>query len=537
MRPYSGTRDYDVIIIGGGITGAGVARDCSLRGLRVLLIERNDIATGATGRNHGLLHSGARYAVTDGESAAECIRENLILKKIASHCVDDTGGLFITLPEDDISYQDLFVRKCREAGIDAEVISPEEAIRMEPSVNPSLIGAVKVPDGSVDPFRLCSSNMLDARLHGAAVRLYTKVTSILKEGSKVIGVRARDMRTGEEKEYRSRLTINAGGIWGHEIAAMAGAEVGMFPAKGSLLIFAHRVNSMVLNRCRKPSNADILVPGDTVCIIGTTSDRVPFEECDTVRVTPSEVDLLLKEGEKLAPALSETRILRAYAGVRPLVSADDDPTGRNISRGIVLLDHEKRDGIEGFITITGGKLMTYRLMAEKATDLACQKLGIDVPCTTADNPLPGSSMGSAEVTARKIWEFPDILQKALAGRLGALAGRIRMDSGPDRSLVCECEEVTVGETKAAIGKLNVNGLLDLRRRTRIGMGTCQGGLCGCRAACLLCRNGFSSDQALSDLREFMVERWKGMFPVGWGETLREAAFSQWVYKEVLGMDD
>ena len=93
--------EFDVIIIGGGITGAGTARDCAMRGLKVLLIERHDIATGATGRNHGLLHSGARYAVKDSESAEECIRENKILRSIASNCVEDTGGLFITLPEDE----------------------------------------------------------------------------------------------------------------------------------------------------------------------------------------------------------------------------------------------------------------------------------------------------------------------------------------------------------------------------------------------------------------------------------------------------
>ncbi|MDD6972049.1 MAG: FAD-dependent oxidoreductase, partial [Escherichia coli] len=106
------TRDSqssDVIIIGGGATGAGIARDCALRGLRVILVERHDIATGATGRNHGLLHSGARYAVTDGESATECIKENMILRRIASHCVEENDGLFISLPEDDINYQATFV--------------------------------------------------------------------------------------------------------------------------------------------------------------------------------------------------------------------------------------------------------------------------------------------------------------------------------------------------------------------------------------------------------------------------------------------
>ena len=140
--------EFDVIIVGGGITGAGTARDCALRGLRVLLIERHDIATGATGRNHGLLHSGARYAVTDKESATECIEENMILRRIARHCVDETEGFFITLPEDDLAYQAKFVESCTAAGIRAEVIDPKEAIRLAPSVNPDLIGAVRVPDGS-----------------------------------------------------------------------------------------------------------------------------------------------------------------------------------------------------------------------------------------------------------------------------------------------------------------------------------------------------------------------------------------------------
>lgn len=115
-------KTFDVIIIGGGATGAGVARDCSRRGLNTLLLERYDIATGATGRNHGLLHSGARYAVTDRESAEECIKENAILKKIAGHCVEETDGLFLSLPGDDIKYQAKFVEACIAAGIRAEVI-------------------------------------------------------------------------------------------------------------------------------------------------------------------------------------------------------------------------------------------------------------------------------------------------------------------------------------------------------------------------------------------------------------------------------
>ena len=529
------TNEFDVIIIGGGITGAGTQRDCAMRGLRTLLIERSDIATGATGRNHGLLHSGARYAVNDPESAEECIRENRILRRIASHCIDETDGLFITLPEDDLAYQKTFVEACLRAGIDAEIIDPDMARRLEPSVNPDLIGAVRVPDSSVDPFRLCAANMLDAKLHGGQVRLHTEVTGFIREGDAVTGVHTRNRATGERQDFYAPVIVNACGIWGQHIAELAGVRIGMFPAKGALLVFAHRVNNHVINRCRKPANADILVPGDTVCIIGTTSTRIPFEECDNVAVTPEEVTLLITEGAKMAPVLSSTRILRAYAGVRPLVSADDDPSGRNISRGIVCLDHETRDGLRGLVTITGGKLMTYRLMAEIATDTVCRKLHIDKACETATTPLPGSEERSYEAVAQKIWEKPSTAQKAAAARLGTHASHIRTGNRLDEALICECEEVSVGEVNNAIERLDASTLTDLRRRTRIGMGTCQGEFCACRAAGLLAKAHGCVERERKDLADFLQERWKGNFPIGWGDTLREAEYTQWVYKHVLGL--
>ena len=524
---------YDVIVIGGGVTGAGTARDCSVRGLKTLLVERFDFTAGATGRNHGLLHSGARYAVTDQESATECIRENMTLRKIARHCVEETDGLFITLPEDDLAFQDTFVKSCLKAGIRADVIDPSEAIRLEPSVNRSLIGAVRVPDGAVDPFRLTIANAVDAKLHGAEILTYHEVISFIKDGDRVVGVELRNNHGGEIIKKYADIVINAGGIWGHNIAALAGANINMFPAKGALLIFGHRVNNMVINRCRKPADADILVPGDTICLIGTTSSRVPYDEIDHMKVTPEEVDILMREGQKLAPSLADTRILRAYAGVRPLVAADNDPSGRSISRGIVCLDHETRDGIPGFITITGGKLMTYRLMAEWATDLACKKLGRNVKCTTDKVCLPGS-----EPVKKKSEKpvFGGIGDKAAQGRHGTLSSKIDNSNKCDASLVCECEEVSVGEVNYAIKELDTYNLINLRRRTRVGMGTCQGELCACRAAGLLAKANGCAKKSAEDLASFMNERWKGMYPVAWGETLCEAQFTSWIYEGVCGLD-
>lgn len=531
------TKQFDVIIIGGGATGAGVARDCALRGIRALLLERFDIATGATGRNHGLLHSGARYAVTDRESAEECIRENMILRCIASHCVDETDGLFISLPEDGLEFQAKFVDACRAAGIRADIIDPKEALLLEPSANPAMIGAVRVPDGSVDPFRLTAANVLDAKAHGAEVLTYHEVLDLIREQDRIVGVKVLDRKTGEKTEYRAQIVVNAGGIWGHDIAKRAGVTVNMLPAKGALLIFGHRVNNIVINRCRKPADADILVPGDTICLIGTTSSKVPFEECDNMYVTADEVDLLLREGMKLAPSLEHTRILRAYAGVRPLVASDDDPSGRSVSRGIVVLDHAKRDGIEGFITITGGKLMTYRLMAEWATDLVCRKIGVNAVCRTAELPLPGSA-GKGKDIEKQMGNRSVAQRRSMIARHGDMAVNIDSRDSIKNSLVCECEEVSIGEVEYAIDNLGVNNLVDLRRRTRVGMGTCQGELCACRAAGLMGRrDAVCARKAKADLASFLNERWKGMAPIAWGDTLRESEYTTWVYESVCGLSD
>lgn len=537
MQATTDTTQYDVIIIGGGITGGGTARDCAMRGLRTLLLERHDIATGATGRNHGLLHSGARYAVTDRESAAECIGENMILRRIARHCVEDTGGLFISLPEDDPDYRDTFIAACGAAGIPAVAIDAAEALRMEPAVNPRITGAVRVPDGSIDPFRLTAANIAAAICHGAVVKTHAEVTALLVGNGRVDGVEIRDTRTGALSRAFAPIVVNAAGIWGHDVALKAGVTINMFPAKGSLLVFGHRVNGMVLNRCRRPADGDILVPGDTVTVLGTTSSHIKYEETDNTRPTPEEVASLIHEGSLLAPRLAQARLLRAYCGVRPLVASDDDPTGRSISRGIVLLDHGARDGLEGFVTITGGKLMTYRLMAERATDLVCRHLGMTARCTTAETPLPGSEDTSSDTAWNDTGLLPDQRRSAHAarGRHGCRAAEIEHSTDSDRAMVCECEQVSAAEIKYAMKRLHVFCLNDLRRRTRMGMGPCQGMMCAIRAAAVMAREGKPAAEALEDLRSFVSERWNGMRPVAWGSALAEAQMTEWIYAGICGL--
>ncbi|ATC59767.1 anaerobic glycerol-3-phosphate dehydrogenase subunit A [Vibrio anguillarum] len=528
--------ETDVVIIGGGATGTGIMRDCALRGIACILLEKDDIASGTTGRNHGLLHSGARYAVTDPESAKECIQENQILKNIARHCVEKTDGLFITLPEDDLAFQSTFIDACAQAGITTEPLSAKEALRLEPHVNPNLVGAIKVPDGTLDPFRLCASNVLDAKEHGARIMNKTIVTSLIRQGDTVLGVRCLQLSTHQQYEIFAKEVINAAGIWGQNICEYADLNIKMFPAKGSLLILDYRINNLVINRCRKPSDADILVPGDTISLIGTTSEHIDYDQIDNLHVTEKEVDILLAEGAKLAPIMANTRVLRAYAGVRPLVSINDDGSGRNISRGIVLLDHEQRDGLKGLTTITGGKLMTYRLMAEWATDLVAKKLGNNTPCETHTRALPGSNETPKQV--KKTASIAKPVYESAIYRHGERAQNFLSDDAKSQAVICECEMVTAGEIEYAIKQLDVNNLVDLRRRTRLGMGPCQGELCSYRAASLFQEYGHvSGNQSSQLLVEFLEERWKGIKPIFWGDALREAEFSYWIYEGLFGAND
>ena len=527
------TIETDVVVIGGGATGAGILRDCVLRGIKAILVERDDIANGTTGRNHGLLHSGARYAVTDGHSAKECITENRILKNIASHCVEETDGLFLTLPEDELNFQEVFINSCTAAGIETEVLGRDQALLLEPNANPDMLGAVRVPDGTLDPFRLTSSNILDAVEHGAQLLNYTKVVGLIIENGVVCGVNCVDMKTGEALAIRAQQVVNAAGIWGQQIAEYADLSIKMFPAKGSLLIMDYRINSMVLNRCRKPADADILVPGDTISLIGTTSRKVPYEDIDNIKVDADEIETLIAEGEKLAPILGKSRVLRAYCGVRPLISIDGDESGRNISRGIVVRDHKDTDALSGLVTVGGGKLMTYRLMAEMTTDVVAANLGSTARCTTAEQKLPGAS--DKEKESSKSISLP--IKASAHYRHGERAENFLKEDPKANAVVCECEMITRGEIQYAIEELNARSLVDLRRRTRLGMGPCQGEVCACRAADVLqetlAKQG-GEENIAQDLDEFLQSRWKGVLPILWGDALREADFTYWTYQGLLG---
>src|SRR5712691_2254858 len=295
--------DTEVLVIGGGATGVGVARDAAMRGFSTILVDRGDLATGTTGRFHGLLHSGGRYVVKDPKAALECIHENRVLRRIAADCIEDTGGLFVTTPIDDPAYADRFVDGCQSAGIPVQEISVSKALHREPRLNPRISRAFVVPDASMDSWKTFWGCDPAATAHGARILPYHQVETLVVEASVAKGAIARDHLTGEDVEIRAEFVINASGAWAGRIAGIAGCEVSILPGKGIMIAMNHRLVNTVINRCEMPADGDILVPIRTVSVIGTTDTKVA--DPDDWEVPASEVQQMLDAGENLVPGFRE----------------------------------------------------------------------------------------------------------------------------------------------------------------------------------------------------------------------------------------
>lgn len=513
------TINTQVLIIGGGVTGTGLARDLSLRGVDCILVDKKDINAGASGANHGLLHSGARYVASDAAAARECLIEGELLKQLAPQCVEDTGGLFIAVPGDEDAYIADFAARCRRCNIKASPIDPKDAMAMEPCISADTIAAYAVADASVDPFKLALDNLAQAISLGTRYFIHHKVSAFHKRARKIHAVILSNKLTGREIRVSADQIVNASGAWAGEVAALAGARINMIYSQGTLIISQMRMGQRVINRLRKAADADILVPAGTVSIFGTTSRRI--DAPDQCRPTTAEIDDMLDDGMAMVPKLADTRFIRAYAGVRPLVKSGNGADDRAMSRGFSLLDHEAH-GLDNFITITGGKLTTYRLMAEKTADLVCRRIGNTTPCRTAIAPLPASDQAR--------YTEPGFTPKMWFKK-----------KDPADLLLCECEMVPTSVFDEIAGALTATGhrpgLLSMGQRSRVGKGPCQGAFCSLRMVAHMANQGMLKDgEGIDEIKKFLDERWRGIQPLLWGQAVAQAELQEALHCGLLGLD-
>jgi glycerol-3-phosphate dehydrogenase len=524
-RATSAPSAHDVVVIGGGVTGAGIARDLSLRGLSVLLIEKGDWGAGTTGSSSWMIHGGPRYLEFDWDTTRLSCEDAGHIVSIARNIVYRVVFIIPVMPHDKNNIErmetamevyDRF-QPLKKAHPHVR-LSAEEARQVEPGLTSDLVGAVTMEEWGVDPHRLVYANVQDAVAHGARALNHSRVVELLRDGGSVIGVRYR-AADGTMSEARARAVVNAAGPWVPEVSRMAGAEVKLRPAKGIHIVYPHRISRFSISAESIDGRDLLMVSHGAFTLLGTTDDDF-YGDLDSVDVFEDEVDYLLQAFERIFPAIRAYRPVRTTTGVRPTLFKwrryEDE-----LSRRYEVIDHAA-DGAAGFFSIAGGKLSMYRVMAELTSDAVCRKLGHQAPCTTATTPLPGSEsdMEPAAELARR-HGIPVLAAVRAQSRHGSRASAV-LDDAKSSRISCRCEPLTEAELTYSARHEQVRTLADAFRRVGLAAGPCAGAGCVMRAAEVVGRElGWSASQRFDAVREFVHGAWLGRAPVlghaGWAQ--------------------
>jgi glycerol-3-phosphate dehydrogenase len=438
---------YDLIVIGGGITGAGVARDAALRGLSCLLFEKGDFASGVTSKSTRLIHGGLRYLEHfELGLVAESLRERAILRRQAPYLVRPMP-ILIPLYRDDrhgravvsmgIHLYDLL---SREKDIPHYFTSNREAtLGYEPRLSrEGLVGSALFYDHQIlMPERLVIENVLSAREAGARLMSYVRAENI-EETKSGVTVFTRDTLTGAADTFRSRVLINAAGPWIDRVRQVGNIDHGriIYPTKGVHLVLP-KLTDQALFAASRDGRMFFIIPLGDSSLIGTTDTKYDGD-LDDVHADSGDIDYLLAESKRVLPGLAITRdaILYTYAGIRPLAFSAADESAISRKHRVI------REGKTGrIITIAGGKLTTYRNMAGDAVDAACKTLGIRVRCATDQKPLPGGLPTDHEAYLKEAapelsaqYAVPPELVRHLVGLYGSRARRVLDLTGSGQGL-------------------------------------------------------------------------------------------------------
>ncbi len=541
---------YDAIVVGGGVNGCGVARDLAMRGLEVLLVEKGDFSMGTSWASSGMIHGGLRYLMSDVHTTYKSCKDAGYIRSIAPHLTFRIPFLMPVLDDEGLKGRvnlegadalfELYDRFQPYKGGKAHIrFSPEEVARIEPLIAKNLVGAVITDEWGIDVPRLCVLNALDAKRHGATLASWTRVTELIREGGSIAGIRTLDELTGEAGEARARLVVNCGGPWAPELARMAGARIRLRPAKGVHLILDRRISNNGIIAQALDGRQVFVIPHENVSMIGTTDDDF-FGDPDDIPILEDEVKYLLEAMERVIPGIRNARVIKAIAGIRPTLferaKYEDD-----LTRDHRVYDHEALDGVRGFVSLAGGKLAAYRVMAEETADLVCRKLGCKNSCATHLQPLPGGEeIPDAEELAIRYGQDPYAVSR-LIFRQGARAMQVldMMREKPETGVyVCSCDPVTEAELRFAIRNEAVRRPIDLISRCRIGEGPCQGHGCLTRAAEIFGEERrLSSSEIRREALWMMREKWRWRKEILGGAQLVQEELTRMVHRSLLEREE
>jgi len=478
---------FNLIIVGGGIMGAGIARDAALRGIHTLLLEKQDFASGTTSRSSRLIHGGLRYLQHfDLGLVRQGLREREILLSIASHLVHPCSfivpmnstsqrvALSFGLPlYDMLSFDKSLPSRQR--------LTRRETIEMEPELElKGLQGSYLYYDCQAPLMeRLCLENIIAAAELGASPVNYAEVTGLKRSGSSVSGVQVRDVLSGESYEVRSRLVVNATGHWSQSVVEMMGT--GQPPvvrrSKGIHIVTPQISRHAIAMFSIAKGRHFFIIPWLDYSLIGIT-DTEYSGDLDTVEANKEDVVYVLEGVREAFPSLELGDVLYTVAGLRALADSGSRST-RDLSRKYEVIDHEKRDGVGGFISVLGGKITAYRAVAEDTVNLVCHKLGLKTSCSTAQTPLPGAPSPSQEAMEQVALESG--LTMDTITHLGNLYGSrfrrvldlVKKDARGGQNL-CPHSPDILAQVWYSIDEEAVTVSDFLLRRSTVGMRSCQG---------------------------------------------------------------
>jgi glycerol-3-phosphate dehydrogenase len=505
--------ELDVLVVGGGVTGCGVALDAVTRGLSTGLLEQRDLASGTSSRSSKLIHGGLRYLeMYDFGLVREALAERgLLLTRLAPHLVRPVPFLYpLRSPVERAYvgaglalYDTLAAAAPHPRGLPRHRhLSRRTALRLAPDLRPEVLsGAVQYHDAQVDDARHTMMLARTAAQHGANVATRVKVTGFLREGERVTGVTARDLETDEEVRVHARVVVNAAGVWTDHIQELLGGR-GMLHVQASkgihLVVPRDRIRSSTGLILRTETSVLFVIPWGRHWIVGTTDTAWDLDKAHPA-ASRADIDYLLdRVNAVLREPLTHADVEGVYAGLRPLLAGESEPTSR-ISR-----EHVVVTPLPGLVMVAGGKYTTYRVMAKDAVDAAAHSLGGSVsPCITERVPLVGAE-GFA-------------VRRNQAGRLARAAGihRARVEHllGRHGDLVDEvlelvsrrpdlghplagAEDYLCAEVVYAVTHEGARHLDDvLARRTRISIETFDRGVSAARPAAVLMAEPLGWDEA------------------------------------------
>ena len=485
-------RTVDLLVIGGGIVGAGIARDAALRGLSVALVEQDDFSSGTTSRPTRLIHGGLRYLeLFDFALVRSDMREREVLLRVAPHLVFPLPFLLpmyrpslwyrFKLRVGMLLYDLLSLDKSLPR---REWLGPAETLAVEPHLRADgLAGAWRFYDAQVPLVeRLVIENLVDAEEHGALVLNHARAVDYLREGERVVGARVRDEIAGRDVEVRARMTVNATGPWlDRTIAPVRRTATPLLRlTKGIHLVTPHATERAHVLFAESDGRLFFVVPFGDATIVGTTDTDYTGDPADAA-ATEEDVRYLQDAARKAFPHAPFDRIHFTWAGVRALVREDGVSEGQ-VSRKHALFDHERREGVAGLLSVVGGKVTAYRDIAEEVTDAAMRRLARRGGATTAALPLPGAradgSATAAPPAAVTASGVPTAAREHLASVYGSRADRVVAIVAEDATLgrsLCPHHRGIAGEIAYAVRHEWARTIGDvLLRRTMLGINACQG---------------------------------------------------------------